>query len=1678
MPLISQIAEAGQEFRYVIPDDVIGFQVRVLAGINEGFSSPRVSSLPSWLTYDPATRTLSGTPSEQDAGKLQLGFLTVENSFRYQDYRPFNLAIRGTDLTDTIFVRSSNGIQPAVATFSNGDFVIIWSRRSGAVYGSNGVVDSGEKIVGQRYNSLGDPTGDEFVVNETFPKHPDADPAIAVLQDGGFVVTWTSGFPRFNDTTTPDGSSAGVFGQRYDANGNKVGSDFQVNTISSDDQYDSSIAALSNGGFIVAWTSVNASSNTRQVSIQRYDANAIKVGGEIGIPNTYDTPSITALGNGGFAVSGDQSLQFYNSDGTRVGNGIFPSSMTENPVLGAGFRSVSALNDGGLVILGQAGSSLVAQRYTANGVRNGNAVIVPGGTPASVEGLSNGGFIVVSHKTLNNTQAQRFDANGNPVGVAFDIRDPASSGFGGRENSEFIQENSNIAALSNGGFLVTWAERRALVNTTFDIRARIFEPINSSTNLSPVVVNAIADQTATIGTAFSFAVPTNSFSDPDTRDTLTYTATLADAANSALPSWLTFDAATKTFSGTPPTGASTATPLSVRVTASDNENLSVSDDFNITLSNPVANRAPIVANAIADTTATIGTAFSFVVPANAFSDPNTGDTLTYTATLADSSNSPLPSWLTFNAATKTFAGTPPTGTGNLNMRVKATDNGGLSVTDDFAVTISASGGSTNQLTPYVNTNNQPLLIEYPIDVNGSIYGLGPLSSNNVHKVILKLDPVTGNVSEPIKDATGSIITSSQSPPNWVNVNGTLVFLGVSSLDRSRGGLWKVDARGKAVLFESTNNSNASGDRPIQFQNLTNVDGILYFSGQRAAFDRVTYTVQHYGYEIYKLDPATGTTTFIEVEPGTGSSNPTNFTNINGTLYFTATTASSGTELWKLDASGNPQKLEIIAGTGSSNPANFTKFNNNLYFSVLSGSTGAGLYKIDTTTGNPIKIVDANVYETVIVNGEMYFRTGDFGRDIKKIDASDNITQVSLGTLRADGPLTSVNNTLYFRTYTVNGTALSKLDASGNIVVFDNVPGTGSGGGVDHLTKVGNDLYFVAQETSASDLKIWKIDSATGQPVEIGTSPQTNYIRQTIGLESNSVPVFPGSDGFLYKIGTGTTPTTNNPPVVANAIADQTATLGTAFSFVVPANSFSDPDAGNTLTYSAALANGNALPSWLTFDANTRTFSGTPPTGISTTTPLFVRVTAKDNGNLSVSDDFNITLNNPTSTNQAPVVANAIANQTATLGSAFSFVVPANAFSDPENDTLTYSAALASGAALPNWLSFNASTRTFNGTPPTGTSTTPLSVRVTARDNGNLSVSDDFSLTLSDPSPTNTSSVPGLSLASNLFQTDATFKGFGVTPISQKNTQKVSEIALFSVDDLAGTIGGIAPGQPGYLAAALQNAKTIFSTLGDAFFSTETRELALDPNKIYQVIEIVDGSLLEAQQQLAGGINPNNLLFSLPDSMGNSPIKITSSATGYNVAINNDELRLSIDRLTGQAVVTPIGAKSQSSAAGRTIDLSDYIGQTLKADILTNGSAAYNNQIGFYAVEDASGTIKLADGSTLNPGDADYAAEAIKLALTNALQADKNTTTQQNIIGGKIYAPVVVTQGTLDDFLSQNPSNGGGAQDIHAYFNYLGANPDKVDHFRLLGNNTFGVEDLYGGGDRDFNDLVIKMNLQI
>lgn len=97
-------------------------------------------------------------------------------------------------------------------------------------------------------------------------------------------------------------------------------------------------------------------------------------------------------------------------------------------------------------------------------------------------------------------------------------------------------------------------------------------------------------------------------------------------------------------------------------------------------------------------------------------------------------------------------------------------------------------------------------------------------------------------------------------------------------------------------------------------------------------------------------------------------------------------------------------------------------------------------------------------------------------------------------------------------------------------------------------------------------------------------------------------------------------TPNQSPVLAASIWDQSFDEDTTWSFTVPVNTFTDDE---PLAYMATLADGSPLPSWLTFDAATRTFSGTPPANLNGGFEL--KVIAND-GQLSAEDTFYVTIN--------------------------------------------------------------------------------------------------------------------------------------------------------------------------------------------------------------------------------------------------------------------------------------------------------------------------------------------------------------------------------------------------------------------------------------------------------------------
>ncbi|AEJ02662.1 Hemolysin-type calcium-binding region [Nitrosomonas sp. Is79A3] len=353
----------------------------------------------------------------------------------------------------------SYGNTPAAITgLSNGGFVVSWY--------SNPQDGSLSSISAQLYDANGVPQGGEFSVGNAYSGY--LYPTITALNNGGFVIAW--------DFPGAETANDGIHARIYDANGIAHASEFIVNTNTGGYQGNPSIATLSDGGFVVSWSSTSNYSPD-EINAQRYDANGVPQGSEFKV-DTYTAidqmdgewwPSITALTNGGFVVSWtsynqdgrygyDIYAQRYDASGAAQGGEFMVSTTTTGGGLDS---SMTALTDGGFVVTWSIPFSpggIYAQRYDSNGVALGSQFQVGSdtfvyGSRSSITTLTNGGFVVAWESTdpedgSRSIYAQRYDADGIAQG----------SGF--RVNTYLIdtQEWPSITSLADGGFVITWID--------------------------------------------------------------------------------------------------------------------------------------------------------------------------------------------------------------------------------------------------------------------------------------------------------------------------------------------------------------------------------------------------------------------------------------------------------------------------------------------------------------------------------------------------------------------------------------------------------------------------------------------------------------------------------------------------------------------------------------------------------------------------------------------------------------------------------------------------------------------------------------------------------------------------------------------------------------------------------------------------------------------------------------------------------------------------------------------------------------------------------------------------------------------------------------------------------------------------------------------------------------------
>ena len=314
-------------------------------------------------------------------------------------------------------------------------------------------------------------------------------------------------------------------------------------------------------------------------------------------------------------------------------------------------------------------------------------------------------------------------------------------------------------------------------------------------------------------------------------------------------------------------------------------------------------------------------------------------------------------------------------------------------------------------------------------------------------------------------------------------------------------------------------------------------------------------------------------------------------------------------------------------------------------------------------------------------------------------------------------------------------------------------------------------------------------------------------------------------------------------------------------------------------------------------------------------------------------------------------------------------------------------------------------------------------------------------------------------------------------VDNVGTSNINEVGLFIVDDENGNINGIAPDSADYLQAALERAQVIFSAISDipSGFQLEDIERVLeiesDTRLGFYMISNASTDEVLTELELTGTTN-SPVFFSNSSNMRVADLDTESFTLEWSEQALNDEFTdvvLSAE-LTEQQPA--LGTKLQRETQQELIDLSE-VTDSVSVVVEVHREAAQDNVIGFYEITDINGGIDTdGDGvADINPGDAGYKQAALTNRITglDLLTTENQQTTSFNgtFDGDSILAPFMIVDGTLDEALNDS---------TEVFFSFLGANSDGVDHVRLLGDNIFGFEDLLSGGDFDFNDVIVEIDI--
>jgi hypothetical protein len=381
-----------------------------------------------------------------------------------------------------------------VAMDRAGNFVITWSSKNqdGDQYG----------VLARLYDRAGASKAGPFIVN-TYSTGEQSFPAVAMDPSGRFVITWGS----------PQDPGYGVIGQRFGASAARAGGEFPVNTYTPGGQHFSSVAADPGGNFVVVWQGDDGSQGG--IFGQRFDNAGNRVGAEFQV-NTYteyfqDFPKVAVDGTGNFVVVwrgagagtfGGIFARRFDSSGTPQGDQIQVNTVT---AFSGGLSAVAMDRDGGYLIVWSGytaggtsfpnGSDIVGKRFDKTGAAVGDEFLInqftngEENTPAvAMDGSGN--FTVAWQSPHDGSElgtfARRYDRLGTAVSDEFQVNSYTTG----------AQGTPHVAATDTGKFVVAWDSygqdgygpgvfgRRSALSAAESFRADAHAASNGTSNLN------------------------------------------------------------------------------------------------------------------------------------------------------------------------------------------------------------------------------------------------------------------------------------------------------------------------------------------------------------------------------------------------------------------------------------------------------------------------------------------------------------------------------------------------------------------------------------------------------------------------------------------------------------------------------------------------------------------------------------------------------------------------------------------------------------------------------------------------------------------------------------------------------------------------------------------------------------------------------------------------------------------------------------------------------------------------------------------------------------------------------------------------------------------------------------------------------------------------------------------